>query len=54
MKRVKPKGIEVIVYEPVITDSEFFRSQVFNNLDDFKKRADVVDKVYTRDLFATD
>jgi len=67
MKRIKAKGIEVIVYEPVITESHFFRSEVVNNLDEFKKLADVIianrmtddlanvaEKVYSRDLFAKD
>jgi UDPglucose 6-dehydrogenase len=67
MKRIKAKGIEVIVYEPVLTESEFYRSQVVNTLADFKAQADiivanritddisdVVDKVYTRDLFGKD
>lgn len=67
MKRIKAKGITVIVYEPVLTESEFYRSQVINNLTYFKAQADiivanritddisdVVDKVYTRDLFGKD
>ena len=67
MKRIKAKGIDVIVYEPVITESEFFRSPVVNNLAEFKLRADVIianritedlsdvlEKIYTRDLFSKD
>lgn len=67
MKRIKAKGIEVIVYEPVLDDDTFFASEVIKDLETFKLRADIVlanrvtedimdirDKIYTRDLFGLD
>ncbi len=67
MKRIKAKGIEVIVYEPALRESDFFRSKVINDLVMFKRQAsiivanrltdeltDVAAKVYSRDLFGND
>lgn len=67
MKRIKAKGIEVVVYEPVLKDKEFFNSRVIKDLNEFKRISDVIvtnrlcdsiadvrDKIYTRDLYTRD
>ena len=67
IKRIKAKGIEVVIYEPVYEEDEFFHSRVIKDLEEFKKISDVIvanrlssdikdvkSKIYTRDLFGKD
>jgi len=67
MKRIKAKGVDIIVYEPTLDESEFFHSPIVNDFEEFKKKSDVIitnrmtttledvaGKVYTRDIFGSD
>ncbi|MFA7412660.1 MAG: UDP binding domain-containing protein, partial [Tissierellaceae bacterium] len=67
MKRIKAKGIEVVVYEPVLEKDHFYNSRVIKDIEEFKKISDVIvvnrtdetmkdveDKIYTRDLYSKD
>ncbi|MFV0434111.1 MAG: nucleotide sugar dehydrogenase [Leucobacter sp.] len=67
MKRIKAKGVPVIIYEPTLAESEFYRSEVVSDFEEFKQRADVIianrqadtlhevqEKVYSRDIFGRD
>jgi UDPglucose 6-dehydrogenase len=67
MKRIKAKGVHVVVYEPAITEDEFFHSKVIRDLEEFKRMSDIIvanrlserimdvkEKVYTRDIFRSD
>ena len=67
MKRIKAKGVEVVLYEPLLEEAKFFNSEVIHNFDEFKSRCDVIianrmvdelnkvkNKVFTRDLYGSD